>query len=91
MKKLQELSLSPGEIVFVDSLHSGVARLVIGKEGERVESVYADALPKEGHRSGITLRVQPDGTLKRDEIPDKAATAETTDLMSDVFGGPPPE
>jgi hypothetical protein len=91
MNKLHDLQLKPGEVVFVDGVTEGVARLVIGKEGERAETVKAEELPEGCRKEGVYLRVREDGSLKRDEDQEREAKEETDSLMDDIFGGPPPE
>jgi hypothetical protein len=91
MRTFQDLKLPPGEVVFVDSVHEGVARLLLGETGKRVRTITADSLPAEARKEGIYLRVEPNGSVTRDETKEKAAEAETTSLMEDVFGEPPPQ
>ncbi|MBW3625500.1 MAG: hypothetical protein KY468_19055, partial [Armatimonadetes bacterium] len=76
MKKLQDLQLAPGEVVFLDSVRDGIARLVIGAEGDRVETVSVDELPVEDRNAGIYLIVQHDGSLKRDTEREKRVEEE---------------
>jgi hypothetical protein len=91
MKNLNDLDLTPGETVFVDGVSDGVARLLIGEAGERMETVPADQLPEEGRKEGTALRVQKDGKLDVDIDPKlKTALSEMDALMKEVFGEPPP-
>jgi hypothetical protein len=91
MKDPDELNLKPGDLLFVDSVRGEMARLVIGEEGERVETMNVRDLPEEGREEGVYLRVQPDGTFMRDTDRENSAREELDSLMGDIFGEPPPE
>ncbi len=58
MKRWTDLNLSPGEEVSIDSLHDGVARLVIGPKGDRVETVPVEDLPPDFRVAGVAFRVR---------------------------------
>ena len=85
MTSFDALKLAPGEVVFVDSFHDGVARLVIGAEGERVETVPADQLP-EDTEAGAYLKIRSDGACERDRTCEEASSGEMDALMREAFG-----
>jgi hypothetical protein len=91
MKHLDELKLPPGETVFVDGIHNGVARLLIGREGERTETVSVEALPEDARKEGVYLRANSEGRWERSPEDERAAEDKTASLMEDVFGEAAPE
>lgn len=91
MKRFQDLHLPPGELLFIDSLHDGIARLIIGEDGERVETIRADDLLEQDREAGIYLRVGPDGQCVRDTERERSSEEEAAVLMEEIFGEPPPE
>jgi hypothetical protein len=91
MKHLDELKLPPGETIFVDGIHNGVARLLIGRDGERTETISVEALPEDARKESIYLRVNSEGRWERSTEDEIAAKDKTASLMEDVFGEDIPE
>ena len=91
MKNIDELNLQPGETLFVDGIRDGIARLVIGEEGERVETVDVSQLPEGCREAGAYLCVGSGGDLRRHDERGQVTREEIDSLMGDIFGSPPPE
>jgi hypothetical protein len=89
-KKLEELRLAPGEVLFLDRIEDGVATLVIGANGDREESLPVDRLPPDA-REGQRLRVREDGQLEWDHAATDEDRQQVEDLMAELLANPPKE
>ena len=40
MKNLDELNLKPGDLIFVDGISEGIARVLVGENGKQIEHIF---------------------------------------------------
>jgi hypothetical protein len=84
VKRLAELKIAPGEVVFLDRVEGDVATLLLGPDGSDEANVSRKELPRKV-REGDRLRMGTSGRLRVDREATRAGQAAVADLMAELL------